>query len=381
MVRTRSRSRSRGAATSPSASERARPRAPGRSWWRSPLVRTGAYAWAIVGIVAVGWMATVTAGLLSILVYPLLLALFPAALLSPVSAWLVRRGLPAGLAALLTIMAFLVLMAGGTSLLAPQIAAEAPGLVDEVQEGIGQLEALIEGGILGWQPAVEDPTELLEMAQEQGLRFLQQEGVAIATGVAEGVVGLLFGLVALFFYLKDGGRIAAWLRSLAPDSAAREVHRIGVAAWTTIGQYFRGQLLIALVDAVFIGLGLWILGVPLVLPLTVLVFFGGLFPIVGAFVSGAVAVLVALAAEGFGIALATLAVVLVVQQIESNVLAPVVLGRATALHPLAVIVVLTAGGVLLGVVGAFIAVPIAASVAKAVGIVRERQAPARALAS
>jgi putative heme transporter len=369
--------RQRGAAIPPRTPRRDAAPVPGPPWWRRPFVRLGAYAWAFVGLVIVGWMLTTAAGRLSILVYPLVLALFPAALLSPVSEWLTRHRVPPALAALATLLGFLVLVVGGTTLLAPQVMAEAPGLVAEVQEGLEELQDLLDEGVFGWEPPIE-PGELLTLAQEQGLRFLQDQAVAIATGVAEGLLGLLFGLVALFFYLKDGHRIAAWIRSLAPRSVSGEVHGIGEAAWDTIGQYFRGQLFVALVDAVFIGLGLWLLGVPLVLPLAVLVFFGGLFPIVGAFVSGAVAVLVALAAEGFGIALATLAIVVAVQQLESNVLAPVVLGRATALHPLAVIVVLTAGGVLLGVVGAFLAVPVAASVAKAVGIVRERRLPAPA---
>lgn len=349
------------------------------SLWERPLVRAGVYAWAFVGVITVGWLLLNVAGRLSLLVYPLLIALFPAALLSPVVDWLTRRRVPPALAALLTMLGALAVLVGGTVLLAPQIAAEAPGLADEVRGGIDQLEALyqqaFDEGLMGWQPPWE-PAEALAVAQEQGLRFLQRQGLAIAAGLAEGLVGVILGLTALFFYLKDGHRIAAWARSLAPRSAATEVKGIGQAAWTTIGQYFRGQLFVALVDAVFIGLGLWLLGVPLVLPLTVLVFLGGLFPIVGAFISGAVAVLVALAAQGLGIALATLAVVVAVQQLESNVLAPIVLGRATALHPLAVIVALTAGGMLLGMVGAFLAVPIVASASKAVGIIRSRHAPA-----
>ncbi len=341
------------------------------AWWNIRLVRWGVAAWAFVGLVVVGWMLAMVAGTLSIVVVPLVLALFPAALLSPVSEWLIDQRVPPSLASLLTILAFLGIVVGGSSLLAPQIAAEAPGIVVEVQEGIGEVQQLIDEGV----PFIDEGTdvgELLELAQDQALEFLQREGVAIASTVAEGLAGLLFGLVGLFFYLKDGQRMAAWLRQLFPRTSQGTVGEIGVTAWDTLGGYFRGQLLVALVDALFIGLGLWILGVPLALPLAVLVFFGGLFPIVGAVLSGAVAVLVALATEGFGIALAVLALVVAVQQLESNVLAPVVLGKATKLHPLAVIVSLTAGGVLLGILGAFLAVPVAASVARGASIVRQR---------
>lgn len=336
---------------------------------RSGLVRAGAYAWAVVGLVAVAVLLALAAGRLSILVIPLVLALFPAALLYPASEWLKRRRLPPSLASLLTIVGFLAVLVAVFGLLTPIVAAQVPGLVEETQAGIEQLEALFEEGLLGYQPPVTLP-EALAMAQEQGVAFLQQQAGGIASVVAEAVAGLLLGLVALFFYLKDGHRIAVWLRRLFPADRQDAVHEVGVTGWVTVGQYFRGQLLVALVDAVFIGVGLAVLGVPLALPLAVLVFFGGLFPIVGAVASGAVAVLVALASQGLGVALIALGVVVAVQQLESNVLAPVVLGKATALHPLGVIVALTAGGVLLGVLGAFLAVPVAASITKGVGIVR-----------
>ena len=334
-------------------------------------MRLGGKAWALLGVVAVGVLLYTALSTLSIVVIPLILALFPAALLSPASDWLTRRRVPAALSSLLTILGFLLVVVGGTSLLAPQIAAEAPGIVEQVESGIDQLQELLDDGL----PFVEEGTdvaELLALAQEQAVSFLEREGVAIATTLAEGIAGLLFGLVGLFFYLKDGRRIAGWSLRLFPRDARATVGEIGTATWTTLGGYFRGQLLVALVDAVFIGLGLYLLGVPLVLPLAVLVFFGGLFPIVGAVLSGAVAVLVALATEGLAIALGALAVVLAVQQFESNVLAPVVLGKATELHPLAVIVSLTAGGVLLGILGAFLAVPIAASIARGARILRQR---------
>lgn len=339
--------------------------------WTHPLVRAGAYAWALIGLVTVLVGATLVAGELRIIVVPLVLALFPAALLSPVVRWLVNLRVPPALAALLAILGSLGLFVGVVRLLTPAIAAEAPGLADSVQQGIVQLEAFLEAGPFGIDPAVI--ADLLESGQEQLIALGQQAAGTVATAVAEGVAGLIFGLVALFFYLKDGRRIAAWLCEVFPRSVQRDAQLIGTGAWLTIGAYFRGQLFVAFVDAVFIGLGLAILRVPLALPLTVLVFIGGLFPIVGAFVSGTVAVLVALADGGIGIALAVLGIVLAVQQIEGNVLAPLVLGRATALHPLAVILALTAGGIVLGVLGAFLAVPVAASIARAVGHLRTRR--------
>ncbi|HVL99262.1 MAG TPA: AI-2E family transporter [Egibacteraceae bacterium] len=339
--------------------------------WRHPLVRAGAYAWAVIGLVFVLRGVGQVMDQLRVIVVPLILALFPAALLSPVMRWLVGRRVPPAVAALLVIVGSIGLMAGGVRLLAPAIAAEIPGLTASIQAGIVQLEEFLEAGPFGVDPAMV--TDLLDTGREQLIALGQQAVGTVAAAVAEGLAGLLFGLVALFFYLKDGARIAAWLNQLFPDGMRQDAEAIGTRAWLTIGAYFRGQLLVALVDAVFIGLGLALLRVPLALPLAVLVFVGGLFPIVGAFVSGTVAVLVALADGGLAIALAVLAIVVAVQQIESNVLAPLVLGKATALHPLAVILALAAGGIVQGVLGAFLAVPVAASLARAVGHLRRRK--------
>lgn len=338
--------------------------------WKHPLVRIGAYAWALIGVVVVLAGAMAVLGELRVLVVPLILALFPAALLSPLMRWLSRHGVPRALGALLIIVGSIGLIVGGISLLAPAIANEVPVIVDSVQEGTAELQEFLERGPFGIDPVLV--TDLLDTGREQLFALGQQAAGTVASAVAEGLAGLLFGLIALFFYLKDGAGIAAWLAQLFPGRLKQDAEAIGTRSWFTIGAYFRGQLLVALVDAIFIGLGLVILRVPLALPLSVLVFIGGLFPIVGAFISGTVAVLVALADGGLPIALAVLGIVLAVQQIESNILAPVVLGKATALHPLAVILALAAGGIMLGVLGAFLAVPVAASLARGVGHLRAR---------
>ncbi|MEX2620397.1 MAG: AI-2E family transporter [Egibacteraceae bacterium] len=336
--------------------------------WAHPLVRAGALAWGLVGLVVVLVGAAAVLRELSVLVVPFVLALFPAALLSPLMRLLVARRVPPALAALLVIFGSIGLLVGVGSLLAEGIADEAPAMVTSVEEGIADLEAFLDEGPFGLEPDVI--AGWLETGREQLIEVGSQAAGSVASAVAEGVAGLLFGLVALFFYLKDGARIADWLRRLFPAHLRTDAKTIGTQAWVTIGSYFRGQLFIALVDAVLIGLGLVLLRVPLALPLAVLIFFGGLFPIVGALASGAVAVLVALAASGPGAALVVLALIVGVQQFEGNVLAPVVLGKATALHPLAVILALAAGGIVLGVLGAFLAVPVAASLTRAIGYLR-----------
>ncbi|HVL99669.1 MAG TPA: AI-2E family transporter [Egibacteraceae bacterium] len=333
----------------------------------SPLLKAGRYAWALVGLAALLILAGLAAGRLMLVVVPLVIALFPAALLEPVARWLKRTGMPAALAALLTVLGAILVLVGVFGVLVPVFAAEVPELAESFREGVDDLLAQAPFDVGGME-------ELLDRARDQLGRAGEYVGGAVeaVTAVFEAVAGVLFGLVVLFFYLKDGGRIAAGIRDLLPARLQRDATEVGRRVWHTLGSYFRGQLLIALVDAVLIGLGLVALGIPLALPLAVLVFFGGLFPIVGAVVTGAVAVVVALAHGGLVTALIVLGLVVGVQQLESNVLEPVVLSKAIALHPLMVIVAITAGAVTLGVLGAFLAVPIAASVGRVVDYLQGR---------
>jgi predicted PurR-regulated permease PerM len=339
---------------------------------RRPFIRAGAYAWALVGVIVLAIVLGYLMAQLSLVIIPLVLALFPAAVLSPPAGWLQRKGLRPALATAVVMLGALGFVVIVVSLIAPSVAAELGDLGASAREGVRSLRGFLERGPLGFEPVrIED---LFDRARRQVLEAegLGRGAIDAMRAVAEGVTGVLFGLVSLFFYLKDGPKIAAWLRDLFPERFRDDVAYIGEQSWFTLGAYIRGQLFIALVDAVLIGIGIAVLQVPLLLPLVVLVFAGGLFPIVGAVTAGALAVLVALATRGIVAALILLAVIVAVQQIEGHLLAPVVLGRATQLHPLATLAALAAGAVLLGVLGAFLAVPIAASAARAIGYLRER---------
>jgi predicted PurR-regulated permease PerM len=342
----------------------------GRPLAERPLIRAGVYAWALAGLVVVLVIVGMVVRALSLVVIPLVLALFPAAVLAPPTEWLKRRGVRPALAALLVLLATIAALAGLVGLVVPAIASEVDNLAASLRQGVTSVQRFLQQGPFGFPPI--DLQQLLRQAREQmtGGSSLASGAFGAALAVVETLAGLLFGLVGLFFYLKDGQRIAAWLRDLFPARARRDAEVIGVQVWHTVGGYIRGQLLIALVDAALIGVAIAVLGIPLAFPLTVLVFFGSLFPIVGAFVSGGVAVLVALATSGLVKALILLGVIFAVQELEGDVLAPWILGRATRLHPLATITALTAGAVLLGVLGAFLAVPITASVARAVAYLR-----------
>jgi putative heme transporter len=332
------------------------------------VVRAGAIAWAIVGIVVVVALVALLAAELRFVVVPLLITLFPAALLAPVFGWLRRRGLAPALASVIVVVGFLIALSAVLGTIGWLIANELGQVLDTMEEAYDDVRRWADDTANVTLPNID---EIVEQVREWAAG---EEVQARATGAAattlEMLAAVLFGLLALFFYLKDGGKIAAWFRDLFPEPARPHVHEIGDRVWFTVGAYFRGQIIVAAVDAVFIGLGLVLLGVPLALPLAILIFLGGLFPIVGAFTAGALAVLVALADGGIGLALAVLALNVVVQQLEGNVLEPLIVGRATQLHPLAVVAAVTAGGLSLGILGAFLAVPLTASVARVVGYLR-----------
>lgn len=350
-----------------------RPERRGRRVTDQPLVKAGVISWSVIGVALIVFAVAVLLRQLTVVVVPLVLALFPAAVLVPPTNAMRRRGVPDGLAALIAMVLGIGLLVGLFSVLTPVVAAELGGLAEKLEEGYTELRRYLANSALD----VRTPTlnQALEQFQEQA----SQEGgdlggrvLEAGTVLVEGVAGMAFLLFALFFYLKDGPRIAGWIRSLFPSGMRNRAQGIGDLVWFTIGAYIRGLIVIGLADAVLIGTGLLILQVPLALPLSVLVFFGALFPIVGAFLAGTVAVLVALATNGLGAALAVLALIVVVQQLEGHILTPIMLGRATELHPLGVIAALTTGAVLFGILGAFLSVPIAASIARAVAFLRQQ---------
>lgn len=323
-------------------------------------------------VLGVGYLAS----RLSLVLVPLTLALFPATLLVPVTVWLKERGAPEALAAFTAIILGFAAIGAVVGLMVPLVQAELPGLVESASQGMDEVERSLEQGPLPVQ--VDGVSGLLQRVADQlGGEDDGESGSGAAVGAVaaafEGLAGFVLLLVALFFYLKEGPRLVRGLVATAPPRARPWLETFGARVWDTVGPYFRGQLLVALVDAVFIGLGLVLLGVPLAVPLAVLVFFGALFPIVGSITAGALAVLVALADGGPTTGLLALGLIVVVQQVEGNVLQPVILGKVVHLHPLVVLLSLTAGAVLFGILGAFLAVPVAAVVARTVE--EERDGP------
>jgi putative heme transporter len=331
----------------------------------------GRVGWAIVGVAGAVVVVGFVVGRVSVVVVPVVLAVFPATLLMPLANRL-RRRVPDALAASVTLVAGLAVVGLVIGLMVPLVAAELPRLVDTAAEGVADVARFLEEGPFGLD--LGGVAGLVERAREQlgDLGELVGPAVDAANAAFEVVVGAVLLVVVLFFYLKDGERIGHGLLMAVPSRLQPRMRRVGDQAWMTLAAFFRGQLLIALVDAVAIGIGLALLRVPLALPLSVVVFFGGLFPIVGAVTAGALAVLVALAHGGVGLGLVVLALIVGVQQLEGNVLEPLILSHVVKLHPLLVVLAVTAGAVTFGVLGAFLAVPVAAVTGHVLRTLREQ---------
>ncbi|WP_431728429.1 AI-2E family transporter [Verrucosispora sp. TAA-831] len=349
---------------------------PRQTWAALPwLVRTAVVWSACLVVIAAGLylLARIT-----MLVTPLAIALaatfFLAALLDPVQLALRRLRLPAALAALLTVLLLLGVLFGVGVLVWNMTAGQFSELGDELREGLERSRDFVTSTL----PVTDEQLDGLVDQLRQALSQQEVDPVASAQTVAEVFGSILLALVLLFFLLKDGRSMWHWTlrRAGGPNrEIAAEAGRVG---WRTLGSYSRGTMLIAAIDAIGIGLALVLLGVPLAFPLALITFFGGFVPIIGATVAGAVAVLVALAANGPTTALLTLAAVIAVQQIEGNLLEPLIMKRQVRLHPVVILLAVTAGTLIAGIAGAFVAVPIAAVVWRVVDSVQQQRQTAAA---
>lgn len=325
-------------------------------------VRTaGAWAWRFILLVAAGYLFLRVVGLLHVVIIPVVVAMLLAALFQPAAAALVKRGMKGSLAAGLVLLAALLLVFGGLGLIIRTIINQMDTLSTQVGDGINEVQAWLSRGPL--QISDAQLSQYIDRAQaaitdNQGA--LTSGALSTATTLGEVVTGFFLVLFTLFFFLRDGAQIWAFLCRLLPRDARVSTARAGHYSWHTLVSYVHAIVLVAFVDAVGIGIGLFVLGVPLALPLAALVFLGAFIPVVGATLTGTVAILVALVANGPVTALIVLAVVIAVQQLEGHVLQPLIMGRAVALHPLAVILAIASGIVLAGIVGGLIAVPLLA---------------------
>lgn len=297
-------------------------------------------------------------------ILPVVLALIVCTVLAPIAAALRRHKVPAGLAALLTMLLFFGVLAALGMIIAPDLVGQSRLLYIQALEGLQRLQLWAQGPPLNLDP------ENLNEGVDEITNWVQNQAGTIAGGVFSGIntaaglsVTLMVLFVLTFFFLKDGHRFLPWLRGATGGRTGLYLTELLTRAWNTLSGFIRAQAVCSLVDAIVIGTGIAIVGVPMAFTLAVITFVLGFIPIVGAVVAGVLAVLIALVTLGFTKALIVLAIVLATQQLEGNVLSPMLQSRAMNLHPVIVLVSVTVGGALFGLVGAFLAVPAAAMVA------------------
>ncbi len=324
------------------------------------------WAWRFVVVVAAvgvcGWILRPVRSIIIALAVALLLAV----LLTPLVGWLKRRlGWGKSAAAAVGLLVGAVLVGGLLALAVDQLIRKSGPLVTETLEGMDQALNWIATGPLGSESV--EFSEFVNDFQTDMLAFFREHSGTIASGawaVASGAAGwissALIAIFALFFFLRDGRSMWVWFVRCLPKASRVPVDEAAIRGWVTLTNYVRTQSQVAAIDAIGIGLGALILGVPLAIPIMVLVFFGSFIPIVGAFVTGGVAIFIALVNNGLTSAIIMLVIVLAVQQIEGNVLQPWLMSQAVSLHPVAVVLAVAVGGVVSGISGAIFAVPIVA---------------------
>lgn len=318
---------------------------------------TSEWAWRliVIGLALVGLILLLQ--VFAHIIIAVVVAVLLSALLHPLVDRL-ARWMPRGLASILTLLLGLAVVAGLIGLVAQQTIDGFPALRDQATEGIEEIRDWLRNGPLGLDIGnLSDYMQSIQDAASANKDTLISGALGAASSASHFVEGFFITMFSMFFFLASGRRIWSWLLRLLPARAFEPVDEAARASWVTLSQYVRATLIVALIDGIGIGVGAAVLSVPLAVPIGVLVFLGAFIPIVGALLTGAVAVLVALVAEGPFVALLMLGVVILVQQIESHVLQPFLMGRAVSVHPLAVILAIAAGATVAGIVGALFAVP------------------------
>lgn len=352
--------------TAPNAS--AKPMEPGRPTvgrlWTDSLGVTATRALQMLIVLAIVAVAVIGMTQLTLVIIPVLLALIFASAFEPAMRWMRTKGLPSVVATIFALLAIVVVLGGVGWLIAWQVRSQWQELYDQAAEGITQLIAWVQQ--LPFAPSEEQLADV----QDTVVGFLTSSSfgsgaLAGVSAAANFFTGLVLMIVVLFFFLKDGPQIWDFLlRPFTGKNYAR-AQRVGRKTVQTLGSYVRGTATVAAVDALGILIGLLLLGVfgypiPLAIPLALLVFILAFIPLVGATLAGILAALVAFVAHDIWIALIVVGIVVLVNQLEGNLLQPVVMGRTLKLHALVILIALTIGTVLGGIVGAVLSVPVAA---------------------
>jgi predicted PurR-regulated permease PerM len=338
------------------------------------LQRAAGWSWRLLLVGILIYLAFRVASVLRLVVLPCVAALLLTALLHPLLSRFRRFGLPALAATWCTLLIAVAILAGAGTLAVTRTTADYPHLVNELRHSATQLQASLAG------PPFHVRNAGIQGLSNRALKYLQQHQSLVAGTVVSGgkifleiLAGLVLTLFVTFFLLKDGPRIWAWLVGFLGRDSRHRVDLAGTAAWQALVYYVRGTIAVAAIHAVVIGFSLWVLGVPLLVPLVILVFLAAFVPLIGILVAGALAVGVTLGTQGWIAAVVLVAIFILENQLESHLLQPLVVGRMVRLHPLAIILVLGVGGIVAGIPGAIVAVPTAAALVRAAPYLRGTQ--------
>ncbi|MGM5594789.1 AI-2E family transporter [Corynebacterium glucuronolyticum] len=323
-----------------------------------------AWAWRFIGLAIAMWILGKVIGSIWAGILPILIAVLLCTVLWPPTKWMKDHKIPITLSVILTLLGFVAIFSAVVAAIAPTFSTQGKRLFESGKEGVYQLGDWIQG------PPLNAQAEQVDQVIDEVFGWLQDQASNIASGVFSGLSAassalVTFGVAVIlsFFFLKDGSKLLPTIRGVVGQNVGWHLSEVLTRTWNTLGGYIRAQAAVSAIDAVIIGLGLWILKVPMALALAVITFFAGFIPIVGAFSAGALAVLIALVDGGLKTAIFALILIVLVQQLEGNILSPMLQSKAMDLHPVVVLLSVTVGGGLFGIIGAFLAVPVAAAVA------------------
>ena len=330
------------------------------------LATGAAWSWRLLLLAIAIYLISRLLGILYVVVVPCIAALLLTALLQPLTSRLRRAGLPALAATWVTLLIALIVVGGLITLVANRVSADYPTLLAETKHTTAQVQSWLAG------PPFHVKNNNIQKYLNNIPSYLSKhkslvEGTVVTGGkiASEFFGGLVLMLFVTFFLVKDGDRIWNWLIGAMRTDTARRMDRAGHASWLVVVYYMRGTVLVAAIHAIVVGVALWIMGVPLAVPLAVLVFLAAFVPLVGLLAAGALAIVVTLATKGWVDAVVLLGILIIEDQLEAHLLQPQVVGKMIRLHPLAVILSLAAGGILAGIPGAVVAVPIVAVITRA----------------
>jgi predicted PurR-regulated permease PerM len=341
-------------------------------WYRT----AAAASWRFLAIAAAVYAVLYALVHLRVIVLPIIVAVLASTLLLPVVRWLKRRRVPDGLAASIAMLAAALALAAVLTAVAPSLASQFGELRTQAEDGVRQATDQLA------KPPFDLSEREIRTRVDEGLQGLRENSGPLARGLGSGAIllgevltGLIVAVLLCFFLLKDGEQMWAWVLRLVRERSRHHADEVGGRVYTALAGYVRGIAMVGVVDAVLIAIALAIIGVPLVVPLAVVTFFAAFVPLIGAFVAGLLAVLVALVSGGVVDALLVLGAVVLVQQVEGHLLYPLLMSRAVHLHPAVIVVALAAGGILAGIVGVFLAVPVAGVTSVILQYAQNRPAP------